>query len=196
VSFLDAQIGRILDTLDEMKMTDNTVVVLCGDHGWQLGEHKLWSKCSNYEEAVRVPFLIAAPGLTKGDKTNALTELVDIYPTLCELAGLPVPPHVEGVSMLPLLQTPSRPWKKAAFSIWVGSESMRTDRYRLTRYKKAAPKGNGYQLPSSGRYELYDYKTDPAGNMNIALDSRNKALLDRLIAQMNAGWKGARPATR
>lgn len=196
VSFLDAQIGRILDTLDEMKMTDNTVVVLCGDHGWQLGEHKLWSKCSNYEEAVRVPFLIAAPGLTKGDKTNALTELVDIYPTLCELAGLPVPPHVEGVSMLPLLQTPSRPWKKAAFSIWVGSESMRTDRYRLTRYKKAAPKGNGYQLPSSGRYELYDYKTDPAGNMNIALDSRNKALLDRLIAQVNAGWKGARPATR
>ena len=193
VSFMDAQIGRILDTLDELGMADNTVVVLCGDHGWQLGEHKLWSKCSNYEEAVRVPLMVAAPGVTKGDKTDALSELVDIYPTLCELTGLSIPEHVEGISMAPLLSDPSRKWKKAAFNVWIASMSMRTDRYRLTRYNKAMPKGSMSQLPSTGRYELYDYQTDPAGNENLAVDPKNKELLDTLIAQMDAGWKAARP---
>ena len=88
VSFLDAQIGRILDTLDTLGMADDTVVLLVSDHGWQLGEHKLWSKCSNYEEAARVPFMIAAPGITNGAKTDALTELVDIYPTLLNYCGI------------------------------------------------------------------------------------------------------------
>jgi len=191
VSFLDAQIGRMLDSLDGLGMTDNTIVVLCGDHGWQLGEHKLWSKCSNYEEAVRVPFMVAAPGLTKGDKTDALSELVDIYPTLCELTGLSIPAHVEGKSMVPLLKDPSRKWKTAAFNIWQASISMRTDRYRLTRYNQAMPKGSRGQLPSTGRYELYDYEADPAGGENLAADPRNKELLDRLIKQMDAGWKAA-----
>ena len=193
VSFIDAQIGRILDALDELGMAANTSVVLCGDHGWQLGEHKLWSKCSNYEEAVRVPFMVAAPSITKGHKTDALSELVDIYPTVCELSGLAVPEHVEGVSMVPLLRDPSRKWKKAAFNIWIGSLSMRTERYRLTRYDKAAPKGSRTQLPSTGRYELYDYKTDPAGKENLAVDPKNRELLNKLVAQMNAGWKAARP---
>ena len=191
VSFLDAQVGRILDTLDKLGMADSTMVVFCGDHGWQLGEHKLWSKCSNYEEAVRVPLMVAAPGITKGDKTDALSELVDIYPTLCELTGLSIPDHVEGTSMVPLLRDPRREWKTAAFNIWQGSMSMRTDRYRLTRYNKPAPKGNRNQLPSTGRYELYDYKTVPAGNKNIAVDPKNRELLNKLIAQMNAGWKAA-----
>ena len=189
VSFLDAQIGRILDALDELGMADNTVAVLCGDHGWQLGEHKLWSKCSNYEEAVRVPLLVAAPGITKGETTDALSELVDVYPTLCELSGLPIPEHVEGTSMVPLLGDPSREWKEAAFNIWVGSTSMRTARYRLTRYDKAVPKGNRNQLPGTGRYELYDYRADPAGDENLAGDPKHRELLDRLIAQMNDQWQ-------
>ncbi len=196
VSFIDAQIGRILDALDASGMAGNTVVVLVSDHGWQLGEHKLWSKCSNYEEAVRVPLLIAAPGITTGDKTDALTELVDIYPTLCELSGLSIPAHVEGISMLPLLRDPSRQWKKAAFNIWAGSTSMRTARYRLTRYNKARPKGSRYQLPSAGRHELYDYAADPAADKNLALDPKHKKLLTRLIAQMDAGWQAARPDTK
>jgi len=196
VSFVDAQIGRILAALDELGMADNTIVVLCSDHGWQLGEHKLWSKCSNYEEAVRVPLMIAVPGITNGDKTDALSELVDVYPTLCELTGLAIPEHVEGISVVPLLENPARPWKTAAFNIWGGARSMRTDRYRLTVYDKAMPKGNTYQLPSRGRYELYDYQTDPAGNENIALNPKNKELLDELIERMNAGWKAARPSAK
>lgn len=193
VSFLDAQIGRILETLEKTGLAGNTMVVLLSDHGWHLGEHKLWSKCSNYEIAVRVPLMISAPGMARSDKTDALVELVDVYPTACEFAGLTVPGHVEGLSMLPLLKNPGRPWKKAAFNIWIGSRSMRTDRYRLTRYDKPAPKGSLYQLPGSGRYELYDYKADPNGNVNLAGDPKHKALLKRLIGMMDAGWKAARP---
>jgi arylsulfatase A-like enzyme len=131
--------------------------------------------------------------VTNGAKTDSLTELVDIYPTVCEFAGLSVPEHVEAVNMMPLLKDPSRKWKKAAFNIWGGARSMRTERYRLTRYGKPMPKGGRYQLPGTGVYELYDYKTDPQGNVNIAADPKNKALLDKLIAQMDAGWKAARP---
>ena len=126
VSFVDAQIGRVLESLEQLGMADNTVVVLCSDHGWQLGEHKLWSKASNYEEALRVSLMIAPPGMTKGRKTEALSELVDIYPTLCELSGLSIPEHVEGISIVPLLKDASRPWKKAAFNVWGGAKSMRT----------------------------------------------------------------------
>ncbi len=193
VSFIDAQIGRILDALDDSGMKDNTIVVLVSDHGWQLGEHKLWSKCSNYEEAVRVPLLVSAPGITKGAKTDSLTELVDIYPTCCEFAGLSTPDHLEGISLMPLLKDPTRKWKKAAFNIWGGARSMRTERYRLTAYGKVMPKGGRYQLPGTGRYEIYDYKTDPDGNVNIAADPKNKDLLAKLIAMMDVGWKAARP---
>jgi len=196
VSFLDAQIGRILDTLNEQGLADKTIVVLLSDHGWQLGEHRLWSKCSNYEEAIRVPLLVAAPGITKGGKTDALTELVDIYPTLCELTALAIPEHTEGVSLLPLLKDPTRSWKTAAFNKWGGATSMRTDRYRLTVYSKAMPKGGRYQLPNTGRYEIYDYQTDSAGDVNIADQPENKELLGKLIKQMEAGWKAARPRVR
>lgn len=184
VSFVDAQIGRILDNLEKQGMSENTVVVLLSDHGWQLGEHKLWSKCSNYEEAIRVPLMVAAPGVTNGKKTEALTELIDIYPTLCELSGLPIPEHIEGTSMVPLLKNPSRPWKTEVFSIWVDSKSMRTDRYRLTVYDEAKPNGSVFQLPGEERYELYDYKNDPDGNENIAFYPKNKELLDKLLVKM------------
>jgi hypothetical protein len=97
--------------------------------------------------------------------------------------------------MMPLLKDPTREWKKAVFNIWNGSRSMRTARYRFTKYHKPMPKGSIYQLPGTGRYELYDYETDPAGNVNIAADPKNKALLDELIAMMDAGWKAARPDT-
>ena len=193
VSFVDAQIGRILDALDDAGMKDNTMVVLLSDHGWQLGDHKLWSKCSNYEEAVRIPLMISAPGVTEGGRTDSLAELVDIYPTVCEFTGLDIPKHVEGVSLLPLLKNPARKWKRAAFNIWVGSQSMRTRRYRLTRYDKPMPRGGVYQLPGTSRYELYDYETDPGGNVNIADDPEKKAVLGKLIEMMDAGWKAARP---
>ncbi len=193
VSFLDAQIGRVLDALDQTGMADNTMIVLASDNGWHLGEHLLWSKCSNYEESVRIPLMIAASGITDGKATGSLVELVDLYPTLCEWAGLPAPDHLEGVSMMPLLRDPSRKWKKAAFNVWGGARSMRTERYRLTAYDAPMPSGSDFQLPGSGRYELYDYETDPDGNANIATQPETQALLRDLLARMDAGWQAARP---
>ncbi len=117
VSFIDAQVGKVLAELDRLGLRDNTVVILWGDHGWHLGEMGVWGKATNYEIATRVPLIISAPGMTaRGKASGALVELIDMYPTLCELTGLPVPTHVEGTSFAPLLRDPKRPWKTAALS--------------------------------------------------------------------------------
>ena len=124
----DALVGRVIDAMESMGFADDTNIVLWGDHGWQLGEHNHWCKETNFEDATRVPFILRVPGVTDGGiRTKALVELIDIFPTLTELAGLPVPPLcpadtkqplmcVEGTSLTPLLQNPDQQWKKAAFS--------------------------------------------------------------------------------
>jgi len=117
VSYVDAQVGLMLDALDEAGVRDNTIIIVWGDHGWHLGEMGIWGKATNYEIATRVPLMIWTPDMkTRGQSTTALVELIDMYPTLCELAGLPAPGHLEGHSFAPLLEHPDRPWKRAAFS--------------------------------------------------------------------------------
>lgn len=117
VSYVDAQIGRMIEALEEEGLRDNTIIIVWGDHGWHLGDMGIWGKATNYEIATRVPLIIWTPDMeSRGVGTDSLVELVDIYPTLCELAGLSTPQHVEGHSFVPLLTTPSQPWKKAAFS--------------------------------------------------------------------------------
>lgn len=119
VSYIDAQIGRVLQTLEQAGVRDNTIIIVWGDHGWHLGEMGVWGKATNYEIATRVPLMIWTPDMpadNRGRSTDALVELVDMYPTLCELAGVPIPEHVEGRSFMPLLDDPGRPWKKAVFS--------------------------------------------------------------------------------
>ncbi len=117
VSYVDAQIGKMLKALDEAGVRDNTTIIVWGDHGWHLGEMGVWGKATNYEIAARVPLLIWTPDMkARGTKTDALVELVDIYPTLCELVGVPLPQHLEGRSFVPLLDNPNRMWKQAALS--------------------------------------------------------------------------------
>lgn len=117
VSYVDAQIGMMVDALEIAGVRDNTIVIVWGDHGWHLGDMGVWGKATNYEIATRVPLMIWTPDMkSRGTPTDALVELVDLYPTLCELAGLPVPKHVEGHSFVPLLDHPQQPWKRAAFS--------------------------------------------------------------------------------
>lgn len=117
VSFIDAQIGRLLAELDGLGLRDRTIVIVWGDHGWHLGELGLWGKATNYEVATRVPLLVAVPGRTAGGQVSrALVEFVDLYPTLCDVTGLPRPAHLEGTSFATLLADPARPWKRAAFS--------------------------------------------------------------------------------
>ena len=102
MTYADAQVGHLLDALNELKLTDNTLVVVVGDHGWHLGDHNLWCKHTNFEQAARAPLIITRPEM-KGIKTDAVVEFVDIFPTLCELAGLPVPEQLEGTSLVPVL---------------------------------------------------------------------------------------------
>ena len=119
VSYVDAQLGLMLAALEEEGVMDNTIIILWGDHGWHLGDMGVWGKATNYEIATRVPMMISTPDMSKevsGKKTDALVELVDMYPTLCDLAGIDQPKHLEGFSFKPLLDDPSQEWKKAVFS--------------------------------------------------------------------------------
>lgn len=117
VSYVDAQVGMMLKALEDEGVRDNTIVIIWGDHGWHLGDMGIWGKATNYEIATRVPMVIWTPDIQQGGvSTDALVELVDIYPTLCELSGVPLPEHLEGLSFAPLLTKPNQPWKKAAFS--------------------------------------------------------------------------------
>ena len=193
VSFVDAQIGRLLEELDKLGMRENTIIVLWGDHGWKLGEHQAWAKHSNVENDTRVPLIISSPGMKQcGRKTDALVELVDLYPTLAELAGLPLPAHLEGRSFKPLLDDPEQAWKNAAFSQYprrVGKMnlmgySMRTARYRLTRWVDAKDHSKVDAV------ELYDLQTDPDENTNIANDPAQKTVLKKLTQRWTAGWQG------
>jgi len=194
-SFTDANIGRVLDHLDRLGLKDNTIVVLWGDHGWKLGEHASWCKHSNMENDANAPLLIAAPGTkAAGQTTKALVEFVDVYPTLCDLAGLSLPGHLQGVSAKPLLDDPNRPWKTAAFSQYprpvegrrLMGYAMRTDRYRYVEWQ-------GRESRDVVSQELYDHQTDPAENQNVAVQPENKELLSKLSAQLKAGWEAAKP---
>jgi len=191
VSYTDAQVGRVLGELDRLGLSDRTVVVLWGDHGWHLGDHGLWCKHTNFESATRAPLILASPHLAGGKRTRRLAEFVDIYPSTCELAGLPVPGHCEGASLVPLMRDPDREWKTAAFSQYPRGRgmmgySMRTDRYRYTEWQH---RKTGDVVAS----ELYDHRQDPQENVNLAADGKHKDLVARLARQLKAGWKAARP---
>jgi len=190
VSYTDAQIGRVLDELERLGLRNKTIVVLWGDHGWHLGEHGLWCKHTNFEVATRAPLIISAAGRRfAGVKTNVLAEFVDIYPTLCDLAGLPIPDGLEGTSLLPAMEHPDRPVQQAAFSQYPRKQlmghSMRTDRYRYTEWAEPGKEPVGV--------ELYDHQNDPGENVNIAGRPENRELVKELARKLHAGWREALP---
>lgn len=186
VSFIDTLVGKLLDELDSLKLTEDTIVVLWGDHGWKLGEHNSWCKQTNYEVDTRAPLLIRVPGVrSNGTSSDALVEFVDIYPTLCELVGVPQPDHLEGKSMRPLLSDSTRDFKQAAFNQFprkVGDKAlmgyaMRTDRYRYIEWQDR-------RTGEITATELYDHNSDSSENRNVADHKSNKALLSELHRQM------------
>lgn len=196
VSYVDAEIGRVLDELDRLGLSEHTIVVLWGDHGWKLGEHSMWCKHTNYEWDTHSALILRVPAMKAvGRRTKALTEFVDIYPTLCELCGLELPSHLEGTSMAPLLDDPDRRWKKAVFSQYPHTNplaaktmgySMRTDRYRYTEWQDI-------ETGKVAERELFDHQTDPDENKNIAADPENRELVERLDHMLRQGYKAARP---
>ncbi len=172
VSYTDAQIGRVLAELDRLGLRDDTVVVLWGDHGWNLGEHGLWCKHCNFETSLHSPLIVRAPGIKAGNRTNALTEYLDIYPSLCELCKLSLPGHLQGKSFVPLLKNPELPWKKAVFSRYFRGDSVKTDRYRYTEWRDKKDKVYARML--------YDHSVDWVENVNISERLRSKALVRKL----------------
>ena len=194
-SYTDAQMGRVVAELERLGLREKTVIVLWGDHGYHLGDHGLWNKHTNFENAVHAPLIMSVPGQKKpGSRSNALVEFVDIFPSLSEACGIPLTTGLEGTSFLPLLDAPDRPWKKAAFSQYprsapgVGSlmgYSMRTDRYRFTEW--AVPAKNFREI------ELYDYEKDPQENVNVAQQPENAELVKRFTEMLHAGWRAALP---
>ncbi len=172
VSYTDAQIGRVLAELDRLGLRDNTIVVLWGDHGWNLGEHGLWCKHCNFETSLHSPLIVRAPGVKAGTRTDALTEYLDIYPSLCGLCELPLPVHLQGRSFVPLMKNPNLPWKKMVFSRFYDGDSVKTDRYRYTEWRRKD--GEVYAQM------LYDHHIDPFENVNISERSENKELVEKL----------------
>lgn len=160
-SYSDAQVGRVLNELERLGLAESTIVVLWGDHGWSLGEHGLWAKHSPFNLATRIPLIVRAPGATAG-YAPGLVESVDIYPTLVELAGLPVPGHLQGESFAAALQMPGVELKEAVFPRWQNSDSIRTDRYYYTEWRNP-------QCKVTARM-LYDHEKDPDELNNRADD--------------------------
>ena len=193
VSFMDAQLGRVLAELDRLGLRENTLIVLWGDHGYHLGENGLFTKMTNFEQGTRVPLLVSNPGMkTAGKRTRALVELVDLYPTLAQLCDLPLPKHLEGTSFAPLLENPDQPWKKAAFSQYLRTgkpphtgRSLRTDRWRYTEWHDLKGKPTGV--------ELYDELNDPQETANLENEPSHAETVEQMAAQLQSGWKAAQP---
>ena len=170
-SFVDAQIGKVIDELDRLGLADNTLIVLWGDHGFHLGDLGIWTKHTNYEQANRIPLLFVAPGVAKpGSSTRQLAESVDVFPTLAELAGLPAPAGpqpMDGVSLVPVLKDPQARVRDHAYHAYPKAKmgrAIRTERYRLVEWKKPGAPAESAEL------ELYDYEIDPLETKNLAAE--------------------------
>ena len=201
---VDALVGRLLDRLVSEELDENTIIVLWGDHGFHLGEQGLWTKANNYELSTRVPLIISSPHkVASGTTSDALVELVDVYPTLADLCGLPAPDDVEGISLKPLLTDPDQPWKQAVFSQYpreiTGSRhrghgaimgyAIRTHRYRYVEWRK----WDSQQVIAT---ELYDHNSDPAESRNVANHSAQAGRVRQLSGILSRGWRAALPHDR
>jgi len=180
VHYIDTQVGKVLGELDRLGLRDNTIVVVWGDNGWHLGDLGIWGKSTAYEFSLRTPLMVRAPGITAvNQKSKAVVESLDIYPTLCELCGLDVPSNIDGQSLGPLLRQPDRPGKNYACGYNKReqrlAETMRTERYRVVRWTDI----EGRLLQT----ELYDHKTDPYETVNIA--AQNQEVVQNLLAKMD-----------
>ncbi len=194
VTMTDSYVGQLLDALELLELADSTIVVFTSDHGFQLDEHGgLWRKSVQFEESTRVPLIVRLPdGRNARRVATGLVELVDLYPTFVDLAGLPDPEHaLEGTSFGPLLDEPDRPWKSAAFSEsrreGFHGRTLREERYRYTEWTPL-PGTEGETLR-----ELYDLEEDPFEHRNLAASGSHEAAVADLSRRLAAGWQAALP---
>ena len=186
VSYVDAQIGRLLDELDRSSLSDRTIVILFSDHGWHLGEHSAWGKMTNFEIATRVPLIISAPGFEPG-RTKTIAELVDVFPTLCELAGAESPSHLQGESLVSVLRSPDSATETFATSQYCRyagkymGRAIRTNRFRYVAWSNT-------ENDKIVQRELYDHRHDPAETSNLADDAEYNHLQRDLERKLLAAF--------
>ena len=202
VSYVDALLGDLLDHLKSLGLYENTIIVVWGDHGWKLGDHNSWGKMTNFNIDLQVPVIVRYPNPeNRGAQTFAMTELVDLFPTLCELAGIEVPDYMQGLSFIPLLQDPTLSWKPAAFSQFHRRPRVSADGKRYMGYSMNTSEYHyiewytwDHKTGIRGEYvttELYDRLHDPHETRNIADEGANQDLIEQLSKQLAAGWRGA-----
>ena len=182
-SFIDAQIGKIVDKLKETGLHKNTIIVIWGDHGWHLGDHGLWNKHSNFEQATRSPLVIFDPRVNEKIQIKSPTEFVDIFPTLCAATGLKIPENLDGKNLMPLVRGEQISVKPFAVSQWTSAKktgySFRTDRYRYTVWLNGKKSTDPVFEEDIFAEELYDYRTDPAETINLAGEKQSFNLIKR-----------------
>ena len=179
VSFIDAQVGKLLDELDELGLAENTIVVLWGDHGWHLGDHLVWGKHTVFERSLRSAFMMRIPNMNGGRSIDNIVSTTDIYPTLMELCGSDVEHHLDGTSMVSLIDDPDNaPWRNTAYSYFRNRISVRTNRYRLSKYFR----------DEQPVIELFDHQTDPNETRNTAGD--NPEIVEQLMPVLEQGNTG------
>lgn len=179
ISFIDAQLGRVLDALDRLQLTERTLIVFLSDHGYHLGEREWWNKNTLFDRSCRAPLIVAGAGVKAG-RARGLVEFVDLFPTIAEHCGVQQPKGLAGHSFWPQLKNPAAPGKDAAFTIVTRGppqrgESIRTDRWRYTEW-------------SDGARELYDHDADPQETRNVA--SANQGAVKELAARLRAHRAG------
>jgi iduronate 2-sulfatase len=204
VSFIDACLGKLLDELESLDLLRNTVIVLYGDNGWKLGEHNAWCKQTDYMPDINVPMIISSPGMKRrGIKCEALTELIDIYPTICDAANVPKPGYLQGTSLTPLFDRPQRKWKSAAFSQIHRLPIRSLDGKRYMGYSMVTERWHyvkwyGWDADVKCRKELaatelYDLRNDPEENKNLSVLEGYGRVTRHLERQFTGGWQHAVP---
>lgn len=188
ISYIDAQIGKLLDGLEERGILDETLIVLWGDHGYHLGDHTIWNKHSNFEQATHIPFMFAGPGVAKNQVSNHPVDLVDLFPTIFDLAGVPNHNQVDGISLKPLLDDNKNTSVDKDYAISQYPRhgkrmgyALRTERYRYTEWHNNGYKSfNPYNSENIEARELYDYEKDPLEKRNLVNDLEYKSVVVKL----------------
>lgn len=210
ISYTDAQVGKVLDALEKEGLADNTIVILYGDHGYHLGDHGLWNKMTNFENATHVPLIVSAPGMKKGVKSESMVEFLDVFPTVCELTKTPQPQKLDGKSLVPALKNPKAKIKDYAMSQYsrtttenytistdtdlkgkakeleedIHGYAIRDPRYRLVEWTKGFKTYQPFDEAKVIGYQLFDYQKDPEERHNVANDPAYANVVKKLKKQL------------